>query len=458
MENVVALQNPWKRGQPALQGEIITRRILSKIKSWLNADEILLIKGARQTGKTTIIYSLVEHLLASGVKPQNIFYFLLDNLKLQEEFSRHPYALKNTIETFLGQTLESYPERVYVFLDEVQKFSGFADVVKEYYDLLKRVKFILSGSSILQLSDRISESLRGRTMSFVVEPFSLTEVVPQAPAFSFADLHDAEQLRRHYAAAAPFQNEITLALQKQFVFGAMPRIYLSETNEQRQLRLEEYLQALIQRDLVETLRTAKYLDLEKLLRLLSLQTGQLLKISSLATQLQLTAATVKKYLALAEEAFVIDRLPPFFSNRRKGLIKEPKVYFRDMGMCNYLSRKAGMDLLHQTNLGHEAENFVHTILNQVSALAQTPSAQYFYRTTEQDEVDFVLQENTHAPLPIEVKYQARLTPSDYKPLLHFMQEESLDLGLVVSKNLFEQVQVEDKQVVTLPLWFFALLA
>lgn len=458
MENIVALQNPWKRGHSALQGEIIARRILPKIKAWLNADEIILIKGARQTGKTTIIYSLVEHLLAHSVKPRNIFYFLMDNLKLQEEFSRDPYALKNTIETFLGQTLENYPERVYVFLDEVQKFSGFAEIIKEYYDLLKNVKFVLSGSSVLQLSDRISESMRGRTVSFVVEPFSLTEVVPQAPALSFAELQDAEQLRRRYAEALPLQNEVTLALHKLFVFGGLPRIYLSETNEQRQLRLEEYLQALIQRDLIETLRTAKYLDFEKLLRMLSLQTGRLLKVSNLATDLQLTAATVKRYLTVAEESFVVDRLPPYFSNRRKSLIKEPKVYFRDMGMCNYLSRKAGMELLNQPNLGYEAENFVHIILNQAGALSQTRIEQYFYRTTEQDEVDFVLQENAHAPLPIEVKYQERVTPSDYKTLLQFMKEEKLGFGVVVSKNRFEQVQIEGKQVVILPLWFFALPA
>lgn len=458
MENVVALQNPWKRGQPALQGEIIARRIVPKIKAWLNADEIILIKGARQTGKTTIIYSLVEHLLAGGVKPRNIFYFLLDNRKLQEEFGRDPYALKNTIETFIGQTLESYSERVYVFLDEAQKFTDFAEIIKEYYDLLKNVKFVLSGSSILQLSDRVSESLRGRTVSFAVEPFSLTEVVPQAPALSFADLQNEEQLRRRYAEAAPLQNEIALALHKLFVFGGLPRIYLSETNEQRQLRLEEHLQALIQRDLIETLRMAKYLDFEKLLRMLSLQTGQLLKVSSLAKELQLTAATVKRYLTVAEESFVVDRLPPFFSNQRKSLIKEPKVYLRDMGLCNYLSRKASIELLDQPNLGHEAENFVHTILNQASALSQTRIEQYFYRTTEQDEVDFVLQENAHAPLPIEVKYQERVTSSDYKALLRFMQEEKLNFGVVVSKNRFEQVQVDEKQIAILPLWFFALLA
>ncbi len=458
MESIVALQNPWKRGQPALARPILARKILPKVKSWLNAEEIILIKGARQTGKTTIIYALVEHLLASGIKPQNVFYFLLDNLKLQEEFGRHPYALKNTLEIFLGQTLESYPEKVYVILDEVQKLSGFADLVKEYHDLLKNVKFILSGSSILQLSDRIAESLRGRTVSFIVEPFSLTEVVAQAPEISFDDLLSFESVRAHFAAVAPYQNEITLALQKLFVFGGLPRIYLSETDEQRQLRLEEYVQTLIQRDLVETLRTAKYLDFEKLLRLLSFQTGQLLNISSLATQLQLKAATLKKYFVAAEEAFVIDRLPPFFSNRGKGLIKEPKIYFRDMGLCNYLSRRAGMDLLDQPNLGHEAENFVHTIINKAGALAHTTIAQYFFRTKEGSEIDFVLQQNAHAPLPIEVKYQEHVTPSDYKNMLRFMEEEGLDFGLVISKNRLEHVQVDGKRILILPLWFFALTA
>jgi predicted AAA+ superfamily ATPase len=381
----------------------------------------------------------------------------LDNLKLQEEFSRHPYALKDTIETFLGQTLENYPDRIYVFLDEVQKFPYFAEIVKEYFDLLKHVKFILSGSSILQLSARISESLRGRTISFIVEPFSLIEVIPAVPAVPLEDVSNFDKLKEHYAATLAYQNEILLELNKQFVFGAMPRVFLSKNNEQRQFRLGEYVQILIQRDIIETLRVAKYLDFENMLRLLSFQAGQIVNISTLASQVQLNVVTVRRYLSLAEETFTIERLSPYLSNKRKGLIKDQKVYFRDMGIRNHLCKRDTIDLIRFPDLGHEAENFVHTVLNKLKAHSQIPLSQYFFRSYSKQEVDFVIETNHHL-LPIEVKYQGSLTKSDFRNLLTFMDDEGIKTGLVVAKNQFEAYQFNDKKIITLPLWLFSLIA
>jgi len=457
MENVIALQNPWKRGQPALDRTIIARQIVPAIEKWLPEEEIIILKGARQAGKTTIIHCLIDKLLKLGVKPEQIFYFLLDNIKLQQEFSQHPYALKNAIETFLGRTMENYPDRIYIFLDEVQKFPSFAEMVKEYFDLLKNVKFILSGSSILQLSDRISESLRGRTISFVVEPFSLAEVIPAVSSLALEDFLDFEQTRRQYAAAVPYQNEILLALNKQFVYGSMPRIFLSKNNEQRQLRLEEYIQTLIRRDIIETLRVAKYLDFEKMLRLLSFQAAQILNVASLASEVKLNAATVRRYLTLAEETFVIDRLPPFMSNRRKGLTKDQKVYFRDMGLRNHLCRKDTNDLLTFPDLGHEAENFVHIVLNKLMAHSRLSLPRFFFRSYQGQEVDFIVQLDDRL-LPIEVKYQEKLNKSDFRNLLTFMDDEKIQTGLMVTKNRFEPQPFDDKLIVVVPLWLFSLLA
>jgi len=127
MENIIALQNPWKRGQPANSGPIIARQIVSSIEKWLAAEEIIILRGARQAGKTTIIHCLIDNLLKTGVKPQQIFYFLLDNIRLQQEFSQHPYAMKNAIEVFLGQTIEKHPARIYIFNAALVELSSRTD-------------------------------------------------------------------------------------------------------------------------------------------------------------------------------------------------------------------------------------------------------------------------------------------------------------------------------------------
>lgn len=340
------MQNPWKRGQPALTEKVVSRTIIRQIEPWLEEPEIIVIKGARQTGKTTVISYLIDKLIGRGAKPDNIFYFLLDNITLQQRFSEHPYVVKRAIESFLGKTLESYGERVFIFLDEIQKLPQFSNQIKEYFDLFKNLKFIISGSSLLQLSESFSESLRGRTISFTVTPFSLGEILPHLPLIPFSDLSKWKQLNEHHARLLPFESEIVFYLNQQLVFGSFPRIHLSHTDSQRQIRLGEYIQTFIRKDTIETLRVAKYLDFEKMLRLLSFQIGNVVNISELASGLQLSSETMRKYLSIRDESFLFQFTQPFFSNKRKCLVKDQKVYFEDLGIHNNLAGQDSIALLN----------------------------------------------------------------------------------------------------------------
>ena len=454
MEDIISLQNPWKRGQPALAGKILPRKILPLIEAWLDEPEIIVIKGARQTGKTTIQYHLIDQLLQRGVKPENVFYFLLDNLTLQQRFSEHPYVLKQPIEKFLGQPLEKHGQRIYLFLDEIQKLRQFSTQVKEYFDLFPNMKFILSGSSILQASASISESLRGRTISFTVTPFSLGEVMPHIPACTFANLLDWENIQQHHSATLPYKSEILLYLNQQLVFGSMPRIHLSQTDSQRQMRLAEYIDTFMRKDIIETLRVAKFLDFEKLLRLLSFQVGNVVNISELATRTQLSTETIRKYLTLGEEAFIFQFVAPFFSNKRKSLVKDRKIYFEDLGIRNHLAGQDSLNLLNHPDLGGEAENFVHITLGKYGENNKHRFREYFFKSYRGQEVDFIIEMNGDL-IPIEVKYQNQLRRRDYDHLLMFMEDFDLNKGLLVTKDLFDRRMFDDRGVILVPLWLFA---
>lgn len=456
MEQIIALQNPWKRGQPALSEKIMPRKILPQIEPWLDEPEIIVIKGARQTGKTTILYYLIDQLIGQGVKSENIFYFLLDNLTLQQRFSEGTYVLKHAIETFLGQPIETYNQRVYIFLDEIQKLPQFSSQVKEYFDIFKKFKFIISGSSILQLSESISESLRGRTISFTVTPFSLGEILPHIQLLPFADLSDWKKLNQHYARLLPYKSEITLRLNQQLVFGSFPRIHLSQTASQRQTRLGEYINTFIRKDIIETLRVAKYLDFEKMIRLLSFQIGNVVNISELASGIQLSSETVRKYLSIGEESFLFQFVPPFFSNKRKSLVKDRKVYFDDLGIHNYLAGQDSIALLNRPDLGPEAENLVNITLNKYNENEKARLVKYFFKSYQGQEVDFILELNGSL-LPIEVKFQTQIKNRDFKNLLMFMDDFDLQTGILITRDLFERQVFNNREVMVIPLWLFAMI-
>jgi len=456
MENIIALQNPWKRGQAALTKKIIDRKIVPVIEPWLEEEEIVVVKGARQAGKTTILYCLIETLLKRGIEAKNIFYFLLDNLRLQQRFSENPYALKDILETYIGEPLENYPHQIYVFLDEIQKLCSFTNVVKEYFEIFKNITFILSGSSVLQLSASISESLRGRTVSFLVTPFSTGEIISHVETIPFEDIVDYNRMKSHYSRLLPYKSEIELRNNQQLVFGSMPRIFLSKDETQKQIRLGEYLETFIRKDIIETLQIAKYLDFEKLLRLLSYQAGSVVNVSELAQQTQLGHEVIRKYLTLGEESFMFQFLAPFFSNKRKSLVKDRKLYFEDLGIRNSLAGKDSMSLLHKPNLGAEAENFVNIILNKYFAINKMKMSKNFFRSYRGQEVDFVLEVECRL-MPIEVKFQNQIKKRDYNHLILFMNDLLLTKGMIITRHNFGVEKFSEQEVILLPLWLFSMI-
>lgn len=456
MENIVAAQNPWKRGLPALSQKIIKRKIIPVIEPWLDEEEIVVVKGSRQAGKTTILYCLIDDLLKRGIDPKNIFYFLLDNLRLQQQFTENPYALKELIESYIGEPLEKYPDKIYIFLDEIQKLNKFTNVIKEYFDLFKNIKFVLSGSSVLQLAASISESLRGRTISFLVTPLTTGEMIPQVETIAFDDLLDFTILNSHHSRLLPHKSEIELRNNQQFVFGSMPQIFLSKDETQKQIRLGEYLETFIRKDTIETLQVAKYLDFEKLLRLLSYQIGSVVNVSELSQQTQLGHQVMRKYLMLGEESFIIQFLAPFFSNKRKSLVKDRKIYFEDLGIRNNLSGKDSPALLRDPNLGAEAENFVNITLNKYFAIRKMKMTKNFFRSYQGLEVDFIVEVEGKT-VPIEVKFQNQIKKKDFSHLLLFMKDLNLTEGLIITKDSFGIEKFGEQQVLLLPLWLFSVI-
>jgi len=162
-ERLFFSSNPWRTGGFALPAGTVPRDIQAHaVKLLLKGNEILALLGLRQTGKSTLAFQLIDHLLRrEQTAPDRIFYFTFDDLSLRQELSASSGNFLKVLERFLGGEVRGRRDPVYVFVDEVQKLPGFVEYIKMLYDLKLPIRWVLTGSSSLTLKSQVKESLAG---------------------------------------------------------------------------------------------------------------------------------------------------------------------------------------------------------------------------------------------------------------------------------------------------------
>lgn len=238
--------NSWRSGSFILSSDIIERDIHQKAAGFLKEKEILSLVGLRQTGKSTLTFQLIHDLLKGGVKPERIFYFTFDDLSLRQEITESFENFIKIVERFLGEEVQRLESPIYIFIDEVQKLSGFIEYIKSLYDLKLPIKWVLTGSSSLELKVQIKESLAGRVLSLSVFPFSEAEIfkgyghIPPDKEgvwqFLFGGKEpDKKTLRKYQAAIMPQKQRIRRFFEDYMIFGGLPAVALSRDTERKQI-------------------------------------------------------------------------------------------------------------------------------------------------------------------------------------------------------------------------------
>ncbi len=456
--------NSWKVGQFSLPPDIIERDIQPKAVRFLKEKEILTLLGLRQTGKSTLSFQLVHHLLKEGINPENIFYFTFDDLSLRQELSASFDSFLKILERFLGEEVQSRNELLYIFIDEVQKLPGFVEYIKTLYDLKLPVKWVLTGSSSLELKVQIKESLAGRVLSMSVLPFSEIEIFKghgykppdKRNLWSFIlgkTEPDKKTLKKYQAALMPHKQRIQKFFDESMIFGGLPAVALTKDIEKKQILLKNYRDTYLEQDIRNLVKEDKLWVYQKVMELLATRIGDLLNYSNIATQLEVTVDTVKRYSMLLEKTFIIKNLTTYSKNIRNEILKTPKVYFTDLGIRNSLIGLTSVSQLEKLN--HYGMVFENAIVERLHAIL--PSAGYearlhYWRTKTKEEVDIVVY-TPERLLPIEVKSDKKIQTKHLKGLRSFLQKEDERIGVLVGR--FEDVDIleEDKiKIYMLPYW------
>jgi len=369
------------------------KRLLEKIiVDKIGRKKAIIILGARQTGKTTLIKKVLSEYSGETI------FLNADKPIVQEQLGS---ASINEFKQLFGSAK-------LIFIDEAQRIKNIGIVLKLIVDELPEIQLVVTGSSAFELSNSINEPLTGRKYEYRLFPVSWAELVKYI---------------NHFEALSQ--------LQQRLIFGMYPDVIMNPGNEKEILLnlTESYLY----KDIIAFQQIRKPEFVQKLLQALAFQTGNEVSYNELSNLLQIDRKTIIHYIDLLEKAFVIFRLPSFSRNLRKELVSKIKIYFYDTGVRNALIgdfRPFNM----RTDKGALWENFFISERKKANHYNLKYVNSYFWRTHQKQEIDYI-EEADGFINAYEIKWSGS---AKFKiPKIFVDTYPNSNIELITSKNFYQ---------------------
>lgn len=325
---------------------MIERQIESLILKRLTTKKVIVVIGPRQVGKTTLIKKICS-------KKGNFLFLNGDDPAVHEQLNN---AGEKQLRFIIGKNK-------LVFIDEAQQIPNIGRIAKLIHDQINDVRLIISGSSALELSNQLNESLTGRKWEHLLLPISWKEFT------AYSGYLDAN-----------------LQLKTRLIFGMYPEVITAQENAQEVL--QQISGSYLYKDVLQLSGIRKPELLQKLLIALALQIGSEVNYNELANTLRIDRKTIENYIDLLEKVFVIFKLNPFSRNLRNELSSGRKIYFYDNGIRNaILGNFNSVEL--RNDIGQLWENFVISEKIKRNNYSGKTVHQYYWRSYQQQEIDLV---------------------------------------------------------------------
>jgi len=344
---------------------MIKRLLEDNIEKTLFKGKTIILYGARQVGKTTLVQNISSNYGKNGRYLNCEIFSIEQNLTIAE-----PEKLK----AFFG-------DYKLIILDEAQNLPNTGRILKVITDSLKDIQIIATGSSSFDLANKTAEPMTGRIVTYTLFPLSVLEIKKNSDWLSV----DAQ-------------------LEKLLRFGSYPEIFTSN-DEAAVSRLGELASSYLFRDLLKFEGIKKSSLLKNLLISLALQLGNEVTYNELASKLGVSSLTIQKYIDLLEQSFVIFKLNSFSRNIRKELTKAFKIYFYDNGLRNALINNFNLISL-RNDAGALWENFCISERIKANSYNNRSVNSYFWRTYDQKEIDYI-EETSGKITGYEMKYSEK---------------------------------------------------
>ncbi|MFH1386593.1 MAG: ATP-binding protein [bacterium] len=375
----------------------IKRKIEDVILRYIEKPEIIAIVGPRQCGKTTLLRKLYDSVANNAV------FITFEDKKVLDLFDQD-------IDGFIEQYIK--PNK-YLFIDEFQYSKKGGKLLKYIYDLTaSKTKVFISGSSVAELTVRAIKHLVGRIFVFNLYTFDFEEFLVskdkataeayhrhkidlsdlESVSFQGLDKAEADKLKNYY-------NEYS-------IYGGYPRVVLSADAEEKKEVLKNIFNTYFLREVKDILGLIDDYKLAKMIKALALQIGNLIEYNEIGQTSEFTYQTIKKYLNFMAKTFICAFPKPFFRNKRKEIVKNPKVYFFDTGLRNYI--------LNDFRRIDEREDAGFLLENAAAMqILKRGLALNFWRTKQKQEIDFIVDLENNKRVALEIKKTAELPKTLY---------------------------------------------
>jgi len=367
----------------------------------------VLLLGPRQTGKTTLIESVVQRTRGEVLR------YRLQETRTFEEIAKYPRTILEAVEA----ALEQGP--VTLFIDEVQKVPELIGDCQSLLDRFKgKVKIYLTGSSARKLRRQGANLLPGRVLNYFLHALAVPEIRPV--------------IRQRILPMKCLQSPTPgrLRLEEFLALGTLPGI-LSARSDVRVDLLRSYASGYLQEEIRAEALTRNLGGFARFLELAALESGTAPNLSKLSQECGLPLSTVKNYFQILEDTLITRTVPAFVGSGRKRLLTTPRYYFFDTGVRNAC---AGLPLdarsISRREMGGLFEQFIVLEFMKRIAYLKKPWQLYFWRTTYGAEVDLILKTEREL-IPIEIKYSAVPRPEDIRHLRTFMSDYKCRLGFLI---------------------------
>jgi len=385
--------NPWwEKGEVPEELKGRPRPEYKQLVNSVEIKEITIITGVRRSGKSTLMYQMIDDLLKNGTAPEQILFVNLEDKKLTKD------SLEDIYSSYRQNI--NLNSKAYVFLDEIHRKEGWESWIRKKYDLKTKDKFVISGSCSYLLKKEYSTLLTGRNLTFEVMPLSFEEFL------LFKNITVNKANLKKDILLEKTKLHILKNLDEYLKLGGFPEVVFKQENFKTKL-LEQYFDDILYKDIVDryNLNSQKAKDLA--LYLITNFTS-LVSLRNLRNSLKISYDTIKDYMSYYKEAFLFFTMDHFSYSFKEQKTLASKIYCIDNGLRNAVSFKFSKDE------GKLAENCVFI---QLQRQEKKP---YYWKN--RGEVDFVIKNKDNSLTAINISYTDKIEERETKALLDFKKE------------------------------------
>jgi predicted AAA+ superfamily ATPase len=390
---------------------------IRKIEAGFRSNPLVILTGARQVGKTTLLEMFMEGrkcLWLNGQNPEIAGLF--------ENFS--------TLERYLKININA-DIKGWLSIDEFQYIDRISLALKLLTDQYKELKILCSGSSSLDILQKVEESLAGRVRLIPVYPLNFREYLKFTDAVleeKFGHCTQGDDINLLFP-------QIRVLLEEYLIYGGLPKVAQVADHGEKEELLNDILQTYLLKDVRQFVKSRDFVGFNKMLRMLAAQTGNMVNVNELSNLVRLPYKTCEEYVHLLDQMFIIHLVPPFFQNKSKEISRMNKVYFCDAGLRNVIYNSFN-DIHIRTDNGQLFENYIYTELLQYYKKSQI----FYYRTKDGTEIDFIIAGKNQDVIPVEVKFRQIQKPSKTRAITEFSKATSVSKAYIINRSLNQSIE------------------